>query len=487
MPSVLWSGRAPDAKLVELLRARGIRVADRAAGGGDAVAEVLATAARAAPAEGRPNGLPWIWFAAGAVPPDDAGAAVARGAYDVIDGRGPGAADVLAQRIAELASVEPPVPTTDRFVAASDAARAVLREVAQAARTSMPVLLTGETGTGKEVAARLLHEWSSRRSRRFIPINCAAIPNDLIEAELFGYAKGAFTGSVRAYEGQLTAAEGGTVFLDEVDDTPLPFQVKLLRVLEDRVVSRIGENASHVVDFRILAATNRDLVPLCAAGAFGADLYERLAIVSIRMPPLRERIADLPALVNHFARRFYREEPDATGRHKVEGATPAALAALCAYSWPGNIRELRNVIFEALVHKRAGSELLLSDLPRRVLRRDGRAAASAQAPGGDSAGAGADADADDRPVNAQAVQGAIAARRFDLRRAVSDLERAALTAALAAAGGSAAGAARLLGRVGRGGAHDPGGTVRAMMRRLGLGQTQAGVSSAPRRRSRRRR
>src|SRR5436189_244389 len=152
-----------------------------------------------------------------------------------------------AQRVVELASVEPPVPATDRFVAASDAARAVLREVAQAARTSMPVLLTGETGTGKEVAARLLHEWSSRRARSFIPINCAAIPNDLIEAELFGYAKGAFTGSVRMYEGQLTAAEGCTVFLDEVDDTPLPFQVKLLRVLEDRVVSRIGENASHVV------------------------------------------------------------------------------------------------------------------------------------------------------------------------------------------------------------------------------------------------
>ena len=158
------------------------------------------------------------------------------------------------------------MPVTDRFVAASDAARSVLREVAQAARTSMPVLLTGETGTGKEVAARLLHEWSPRRTRRFIPINCAAIPNELIEAELFGYAKGAFTGSVRAYEGQLTAAEGGTVFLDEVDDTPLPFQVKLLRVLEDRVVSRIGENASHVVDFRILAATNRDLRPLCADG-----------------------------------------------------------------------------------------------------------------------------------------------------------------------------------------------------------------------------
>src|SRR4029077_14619089 len=139
---------------------------------------------------------PWIWFAAGAVPADEAAAAIARGAYDVIDAGGAGAAATPAQRRVEVCSVEPPVPATDRFVADSDAARAVLREVAQAARTSMPVLLTGETGTGKEVAARLLHEWSSRRARSFIPINCAAIPNDLIEAELFGYAKGAFTGSV---------------------------------------------------------------------------------------------------------------------------------------------------------------------------------------------------------------------------------------------------------------------------------------------------
>jgi DNA-binding NtrC family response regulator len=482
MPAVLWSGRPADPKLVAELRARGVRIAtaDRqareSADDASVVAEVIA-AARSGSTAAPANGVPWIWFVAGAVSSADAGAAVARGAYDVIDARAPDAAARLVQRICELTTVEPPVPATDRFVAASDAARAVLREIAQAARTSMPVLLTGETGTGKEVAARLLHEWSARRARRFIPINCAAIPNELIEAELFGYAKGAFTGSVRAYEGQLTAAEGGTVFLDEVDDTPLPFQVKLLRVLEDRVVSRIGENASRVVDFRILAATNRDLVPLCAAGAFGPDLYERLAIVSIRMPPLRERIADLPALVSHFARRFYREEPDAKARHAVEGAAPVALSALSAYSWPGNIRELRNVIFEALVHKRAGNELLLSDLPRRVLRRD----AGATAGDGTTSADGA--------VNAASVARAIAERRFDLRRAVEDLERSALNAALAASGGSAAGAARLLGRVGRGGAHDPGGTVRAMMRRLGLAapQTSEGVSPAPRRRSRKRR
>src|SRR4051812_43446418 len=204
MISVLWSGRPPDAKLIELMRGRGIRIADRAAA--EVVAEIVAGAARAVMEDGRANGVPWIWFAAAAVATDDAATAIAHGAYDVIDARAPGAAATLAQRVGELAAIEPPVPSTDRFVAASDAARAVLREVAQAARTSMPVLLTGETGTGKEVAARLLHEWSSRRARAFVPINCAAIPNDLIEAELFGYAKGAFTGSVRAYGGQLTAA-----------------------------------------------------------------------------------------------------------------------------------------------------------------------------------------------------------------------------------------------------------------------------------------
>jgi DNA-binding NtrC family response regulator len=450
----LWSGRSPDRELEDALRARGVRVARAASE--PVAAELVATSTGARSPRRAPGGVPWIWLASAPVAVEAAAAAVVAGAYDVIDAKGAGAAALIAKRLDELASVEPPVPATDLFVAESSAARAVLRDVARAARTSMPVLLTGETGTGKEVAARLLHEWSPRRQRRFVPINCAAIPNELIEAELFGYARGAFTGSVRAYDGQLTAAEGGTVFLDEVDDTPLPFQVKLLRVLEDRVVSRIGDNSWQVVDFRILAASNRDLVPLCAAGAFGADLYERLAIVSIRLPALRERIADLPALVRHFARRFYAGEPDASKRHEVAQATDAALAALAAYPWPGNIRELRNVVFEALVNKRGGDELLLSDLPRRVLRRE-----TGRAPTDGSA------------VNAAAVRQAIAAKRFDMRAAITELERVALEAALAASDGSAAEAARLLGRVGRGSAHDPGGTVRAMMRRLGVGRGDA--------------
>jgi DNA-binding NtrC family response regulator len=462
---VRWLGRPPDETTLAALREQGIRLAD---GAGEAVVAEVVT--RREEPRRAPNG-PWLWLAGAAVAPDEARAAVAGGAYDVIDARRPAeAAALLAKRIAELAVTEPPIPAADTFVAESDAARAVLREIARAARTSMPVLLTGETGTGKEVAARLLHAWSAREKRRFVPINCAAIPNDLIEAELFGYAKGAFTGSVRAYEGQLAAAEGGTVFLDEVDDTPLPFQVKLLRVLEDRVVDRIGDNEAKVVDFRILAATNRDLGPLCASAAFGADLYERLAIVSIHLPPLRERLSDLPALVDHFVRRFYREEPASRDRHQVAGTSAPAAAALAAYPWPGNVRELRNVIFQALVRKRAGDELLLSDLPVRVLRRDG----AANAPAAASNGAGAA----DGPVSAATVKRLVDGGGFDLRRAVGELERAALEAALARAGGNAAAAARLLGRVGRGGARDPGGTVRAMMRRLGVGTPAAAASSS---------
>jgi DNA-binding NtrC family response regulator len=231
------------------------------------------------------------------------------------------------------------------------------------------------------------------------------------------------------------------VFLDEIDDTPLETQVKLLRVLEDRVVSRLGENVWHEVDFRLVAATNRDLIPLVEAGLFGADLYERLAIVTIHLAPLRERLEDLPALAAHFMARFAREQ----SRPPVTGIRPEALRALCAYSWPGNIRELRNAIYETLVYKRAGSEILLSDLPRRILK-----------------GRGGRESAIDRASVAKQIDRGV----MNLREEVEALERIALEEALARTGGNAARAAQLLGAVGRGAARDPGGTVRAMMRRL---------------------
>ena len=243
---------------------------------------------------------------------------------------------------------------------------------------------------------------------------------------------------------------GGTVFLDEVDDTPKTLQVKLLRVLEDRVVSRLGENVWRQVDFRIVAATNRDLSDLVRRGEFGGDLYQRLAIVQIELPPLRDRADDLPELAAHLIARFYREEP--ASPHRVARISAPALTALARYPWPGNVRELRNVLFHALVRKRTGDELLLSDLPQHVMRGspdDPESPATA-------------------PLDRSALARLLDEGRMNLRALRDDLERTSLELALAKAGGSPTRAARLLGEVGRGGSRDPGGTVRAMMRRYGL-------------------
>jgi DNA-binding NtrC family response regulator len=385
----------------------------------------------------------WIWVSTARVDAPGARAAVLAGAYAVVSLTVPDAAAQIVQRLRELLVSDVTVVPPEHVVTESEVSRHIVAQVARVAATSMPVLLTGETGTGKEVFARLLHDWSPRRGKRFVPINCAAIPNELMEAELFGYARGAFSGAVQRYDGQLMAAAGGTVFLDEIDDTPLETQTKLLRVLEDRVVSRLGENVWHEVDFRILAATNRDLRQLIAEGFFGADLYERLAIVTIQLAPLRERLQDLPALARHFMARFAREQ----NRPEVTAITDDALAVLLAYPWPGNIRELRNVIYETLVYKRAGTEILLSDLPKRML-----------APGrdGDS----------ELGVYRDAVSRKIERGTMSLRDEVAALQRTAIEEALRRSRGNAAQAARLLGEVGRGVARDPGGTLRAMMRRL---------------------
>src|SRR5262245_38763724 len=435
-----WVGTPPPAALARALTAAGVAVR---VGRADGSPCVVASAPRRRPRAPAAGG--WIWVCTGAVSETAALDAVLDGAYDVVSLAVADAAARIAARARELATAEAAPAVPAEMVARSAVMRAALDHAARAARTSMAVLLTGETGTGKERLARLIHEWSPRRERSFVPINCAAIPDELMEAELFGYARGAFSGAVQAYAGQLAAAAGGTVFLDEIDDTPPALQVKLLRVLEDRVVSRLGENTWREVDFRIVAATNRDLAPLIEAGAFGADLYERLAIVTITLPPLRERLEDLPELAARFIAAFYRDEAGAPAR--VRGVRGDALRALTAYAWPGNVRELRNVVWEALVYKRGGDEILPADLPRRVLRR-GAAVAS----GG--------------LIDRGAIARRIAARALNLKDEITALERTALSEALALAGGNAAEAARLLGRVGRGSARDPGGTVRAMLRRL---------------------
>ncbi|MFT3838707.1 MAG: sigma-54 dependent transcriptional regulator [Myxococcaceae bacterium] len=433
-----WRGPKPPDALGRALHALGVTMT------APAPIAVLVTARPEAP--GSPGTTHWVWASQKAIPPAQAQLAAERGAYDSVSLSAPKGTERLLARLRELFSAEPEVPTPPGFIAESSAAKALLKKVAQAARTSMPVLLTGETGTGKELAARLIHQWSNRSKRTFVPVNCAAIPNELMEGELFGYVKGAFSGAVRDYDGLMVAAEGGTVFLDEIDDTPHALQVKLLRVLEDRMVNRLGESAWHKVDFRILAATNRDLRKLIDDGTFGPDLYERLATVSIELPPLRERIEDLPPLLDFLIRRFYEEEPQAKVR--VRSVTAEALSAMSAYPWPGNVRELRNVVFGALVAKRAGEELLASDLPRRLLRREERATSSV--------------------VDPAAVARRVADGTMNLKREIEALEKLALLEALRRSGGNAAEAARLLGEVGRGEAKDPGGTVRTMAKRLGL-------------------
>jgi len=392
----------------------------------------------------QPPEAPWVWCATSRIDPGDAATAVLAGAYDVVPLDGALAA-TLARRLGELAvrreQGTPPVG----FVARSAAAQRVLADLDRAARTSMAVLLTGETGTGKDLAARHLHAQSGRTGE-LVPINCAAIPNEMIEGELFGYVRGAFSGAVADYDGLLRAASHGTVFLDEVDDTPKTLQIKLLRVLEDHVVSRLGESTWREVDFRVVAATNRDLGELVRGGEFGSDLYQRLAILRIELPPLRDRSDDLPELVEHLLERFYREEPLA--RHRVTRLTPQARDALLRYPWPGNVRELRNVLFQALVNKRAGDELLLSDLPEHVVRgspEESRGATTL--------------------IDRAAIARLLDEGRMNLRAARDELERTALELALARSAGSPARAARLLGEVGRGASSDPGGTVRAMLRR----------------------
>ena len=436
-----WRGGSPKPQLAQSLKGLGVAIVPSAA------VRVVQTKTAAAPAP--PSGSSsWLWVSEAKLSAEAALQAIGRGAYDAVSLAEKDGEERLLARLRELFSPDPQLKAPPGFIADSESARALLKRLYQAARTSMPVLLTGETGTGKEIAARLIHQWSTRMKRTFVPINCAAIPNELMEGELFGYTKGAFSGAVRDYDGLMMAAEGGTVFLDEIDDTPHALQVKLLRVLEDRVVSRLGESVWHKVDFRILAATNRDLRLLIAAGTFGEDVYERLATVSIELPPLRERLEDLPALVQQLVQKFYAEDEGAT-RARVRTVSREAMAALAAYPWPGNIRELRNVIYGALVAKRAGEELLAFDLPRRLLRKE---------PGAVVAGV----------CNPVEIARRVAEGSRNLKVELEALERVALTEALRRSGGNSAEAARLLGEVGRGKARDPGGTVRTMIKRLGI-------------------
>lgn len=233
---------------------------------------------------------------------------------------------------------------------------AVRKLIEQVAASEATVLILGESGTGKEVVARNLHYHSPRREKTFVPINCGAIPGDLLESELFGHEKGAFTGAISARRGRFEMAEGGTLFLDEIGDMPMPMQVKLLRVLQEKTYERIGSSKEMSADVRIVAATHQNLDELIKEGKFREDLFYRLNVFPIEMPPLRKRIEDVPLLVNELIARM---------EHEKRGSvrfTPAAMIALCQYRWPGNVRELSNLL-ERMVIIFPYGVVDVSDLP----------------------------------------------------------------------------------------------------------------------------
>ena len=234
--------------------------------------------------------------------------------------------------------------TFDDIIATSTAMQQVVRLGRRAAKSGIPVLIEGESGVGKEVVARAIHGESQRAGRKFVAVNCGAIPENLVESTLFGHEKGAFTGATARHIGKFQEASGGTLFLDEVGELSLDMQVKLLRAIQEGEIDPVGSRKPVQVDVRIVSATNRDMIQMVKDGLFREDLFYRLNVFPIMVPPLRRRTADIPPLVEHFIHRFAAEE----GR-KVHGITPRALNMLMRYPWPGNVRQLENAIFRAIV------------------------------------------------------------------------------------------------------------------------------------------
>src|SRR5271169_5507960 len=232
----------------------------------------------------------------------------------------------------------------EQIIGSSTALETMLEQVERVSPTDSTVLIQGETGTGKELIARAVHDSSSRFGRPFIKLNCAAIPFDLLESELFGHERGAFTGAIAQKIGRFEMADGGTLFLDEVGDIPPALQPKLLRVLQEQEFERLGSGRTHKVDVRLVAATNRNLAEMVTRNEFRSDLYYRLNVFPISLPPLRERRQDIPALVEHFVEILSRRT-----RRYIRHIPPETMAAFSSYSWPGNVRELQNLVERAVI------------------------------------------------------------------------------------------------------------------------------------------
>jgi DNA-binding NtrC family response regulator len=251
----------------------------------------------------------------------------------------------------------------EHLVGASEPIQQVMEFVHKVADSDSTVMIQGESGTGKELVARMLHFNSLRKDRPLVPVNCGAIPENLLESELFGHEKGAFTGATHSRMGRFELANGGTIFLDEIGEMSLPLQVKILRVLQEREFERVGGNRTIHVDVRIIAATNQDLETLVEEKRFRKDLFYRLNVIPIVIPPLRERRSDIPLLIDHFMTRF-----NLSKHTTVSGLASDALHMLTEYDWPGNIRELENMIERLVVLKKHGV-LSVGDLPEKICRR----------------------------------------------------------------------------------------------------------------------
>src|SRR4029077_5818245 len=231
------------------------------------------------------------------------------------------------------------------------------------AATNSTLLIAGETGTGKEVVARAIHHNSPRRAHRFVALNCSAIPETLLEAELFGHVRGAFTGAVGNRQGRLEQSHKGTLFLDEVGTMSAGLQMKLLRVLQEREFERVGDSHTTKVDVRVIAATHNDLARLVADGQFREDLFYRLNVIPVRLPPLRDRKEDIPLLVQHFLEKFRDQAMPATAGRRPGTVSPEEMRCLMSYEWPGNVRQLENAIERAMAFGAGRAQIDVSDLP----------------------------------------------------------------------------------------------------------------------------